>query len=264
MRCGISTACFFPENTITSLEYVIDTKVPVAELFLNTFSELEDSYVDKIISIMQNSSTEIVSVHPFSSAMEGFFFASPYSGRFSDGIHLYKQIFAAAQKIGANKVVFHGDHAQNTQNFQLNEYVRSFATLVRQAKEYGITLCHENVSYCRLCTPQAVIDFTQAYQAETSLPPAFVFDTKQAQRNNVSILEMAQAMGENIAHIHISDYTSSENCLVPGKGNFDFSVLFDYLQDIHYQGDFVLELYRDGFSTITDLAQGVAYINQFL
>lgn len=264
MQCGLSTACFFPETTLSSLEQVIESKVPVAELFLNTFSELEDAYVERIISALQNSTTKIVSVHPFSSTMEGFFFATPYEGRFSDGLYLYRKIFDATQKIGASKVVFHGDHVQNSTKFPLKDYVRNFSILVEEAQKYGITLCHENVSYCRLNTPQAVHDFTECYFKETTLQPNFVLDTKQAHRNNVPVIEMAKAMGKNIAHIHISDYTSTESCLVPGKGYFDFTILFDYLKEIKYQGDIVLELYRDGFSSVSDLLNGVSYIEQFL
>ena len=45
MRVGASTACFFPLETEKALANVLDLGFATAEIFFNTSSELEDSFV---------------------------------------------------------------------------------------------------------------------------------------------------------------------------------------------------------------------------
>ena len=95
MRCGISTACFFPEDTLLSLQQVVQTGSPITEVFLNTFREAEDDYIHKLCQVVQQSGIQVVSVHPFSSMLDGFFFASPYATRFDDGMALFEKYYVA-------------------------------------------------------------------------------------------------------------------------------------------------------------------------
>lgn len=260
MRCGLSTACFFPEDTLSSLKKVVAANIPVVEIFFNTFSEIEDTYIIDIENVLHQSNTEVVSVHPFSSPMESFFFASNYPGRFDDGVRLYRRIFEAAKRLGAHKVVFHGDTYQNISHFSMKNYAFHFLKLAEIAKEYGIQLCQENVSYCRISTPDSVCKFKKILDGNCN----FTLDSKQAHRNNINVLDMAKAMGNNIEHIHISDYNHSAHCILPGKGELDFPLFFSYLKSIHYKGDLILELYKDGFKTTQDLIESLSFLNTFL
>ena len=44
MQCGISTSCFYPQETAEALSALRGAGVETVEIFLNTFSELELSY----------------------------------------------------------------------------------------------------------------------------------------------------------------------------------------------------------------------------
>lgn len=265
MQCGISTACFYPEDTLEALKRVVATGAPVTEIFLNTFSEVKDAYIHTLLDTVKTSGIRVSAIHPFSSAMEGFYFATGYNGRFEDGIRLYRKIFLAAQTLGANKLVFHGDHAGNARRFGWRAYARNVNALAEVGLEYGIKLCCENVSYCRLGDPQAVRKFKPALTH-----PAFVLDIKQVRRFGAPLPDMLQAMGGDICHVHISDYLSSaqaaqfEDWLPPGKGEVDFSALIAQLQALGFTGDLMIELYRDGFATDEDLAQAMRYIQALL
>ena len=82
---------------------------------------------------------------------------------------------------------------------------------------------------------------------------AFVLDIKQAVRAGCSPFAMLEAMGEKIVHVHLSDHNREENCLPPGKGDFDFTRLFRELKKIGFQGTPVIELYRRNFGKIREL-----------
>lgn len=260
MRCGVSTACFYPQQTLDSLKMLADAGVVVTEVFLNTFSELEDGYIARLADVAAQNGMDVVSLHPFSSAMEGFLFASEYAGRFADGVQMYRRFFEAAQHLGAGRVVFHGDHAYNMERFAMPRYAERFRQLSAVAREYGVALCHENVSYCRLAQPAAVQELRPLLGADA----AFVLDTKQAVRAGTTVWEMLRAMGKDVRHVHISDHSKQGNCLPPGQGEEDFAALIAALRAGGYRGDLIIELYEDNFGGMDDLAGALAYVQRLL
>ena len=78
MRFGISTSCFYPEETDRALARLLDADVSLVEVFFNTFSELEDGYIAHMGSLLAAHGAAVSQMHPFTSAMEGFFFATDY------------------------------------------------------------------------------------------------------------------------------------------------------------------------------------------
>lgn len=257
MACGISTANFFPENTLNALRDLVGAKVPVTEIFLNTYSEMEDDYVNRLLDVIEASGIRVTSVHPFSSPLEGFYFATNYESRLSDGIKFYRRFFEICQVFGADKLVFHGDHAYNEEYFPMDEYVANFSALARVGREYGVTLCHENVSYCRLGDPAAVRAFRMLLGDEA----AFVLDTKQVKRKGADMRDMLDAMGGAVRHVHISDYNQKSNCLPPGQGDMDYPGFIARLKQMGYAGDFIIELYRDNFEDLDELVRAMQYID---
>ncbi len=260
MRCGISTACFYPENTLDALRRVVDTGAPVTEIFLNTFSELEDGFIGKLQHEVQSSGIKVSALHPFSSAMEGFFFVSAYDGRFDDGIKIYQRFFELCSIFGCDKLVFHGDHTNNTAHVTMEEYVSRLERINKTAEPYGVTICHENVAYCRLGPADNIVEYKKAMGEKTS----FVLDTKQAHRLRQTMPEMLSVMGEAIHHVHISDYTAACDCVAPGEGKMDYPVFVKGLQGQGYSGDLIIELYRDGFKTAKELENSMKYIASLL
>lgn len=52
MQCGISTSCFYPQETAEALSALRGAGVETVEIFLNTFSELELSYTERLRSVL--------------------------------------------------------------------------------------------------------------------------------------------------------------------------------------------------------------------
>ena len=76
VQCGISTACFYPQDTMEALSKTQQLAPPCMEIFLNTFRELEPDYVQRLAAQLRCRNTNLISIHPFSSSMETFFFFS--------------------------------------------------------------------------------------------------------------------------------------------------------------------------------------------
>lgn len=255
MRCGVSTSCFYPLQTQEALKQAALTGAPCTEIFFNTFSEIEPEYIARLKFTAQEYALPVVSVHPFSSNMEPFFFATDYLGRFQDGIQLYKKLFAAAQNLGAHIAVMHGDHRESFYDFK--DYCKNYKTLRNIAKQYGVSLCQENVVRCCCATDAAVLEMRDILNDEAE----FVLDTKQALRAGIEPAQMLNAMRGRLAHIHISDYNDEHDCILPGKGKTDYAAFFEKLGQCKYTGDSVIELYRTGFEVPDQLAESVKFLN---
>lgn len=246
MEIGISTACFYPQDTLAALMTLCEAQVPVAEVFINTFSELEPPYTGRLQAQIERGPTRVCSLHPFSSGMETFFFASMYEGRMGDGLALYRKYFALCKACGIPRLVFHGDYKQTP--FPFRKHCACFAQLRDVGREYGVELCQENVVRCKCGTPDYILQMRELLNDDVS----FVLDLKQMRRAGVQQEEMLRAMEGHISHVHISDFTATHDCAVPFAGDYDYVSLLRALKAQGYTGDLVIELYRGDF---TDLEQ---------
>jgi len=85
-----------------------------------------------------------------------------------------------------------------------------------------------------------------------------VLDFKQCRRTGVPIPEMIDAMSGAIRHVHISDCTDTEDCLMPGVGQEDFPALLRMLKESGFDGTLMIELYRRNFDKISEISKGCA------
>ena len=107
MRVGVSTACLFPCETVQALDRLVECNVPVVEIFFNSFDEMRPDYVRRLKEIVFRSGVKITALHPCTSFMESFFFASDYPTRFEEGIRLYRRWFEICAEMDIPRVVFH-------------------------------------------------------------------------------------------------------------------------------------------------------------
>ena len=89
MEVGISLACFYPEHPEDVIEKAKSLGFKTAELFINTYSELSDEYIESFKYKCNSSGVQIYSLHPFTSAIENYMFFSPYDRRIEDSVKLY-------------------------------------------------------------------------------------------------------------------------------------------------------------------------------
>ncbi len=93
---------------------------------------------------------------------------------------------------------------------------------------------------------------------------AFVLDTKQALRAGENPMAFLDAAGKKTVHVHISDSGERGDCLMIGRGSFQFRRFFDKLYALNPHANVILELYRSGFNGISDLISGYNILTKML
>lgn len=255
MKFGISTACFYPELTETSLQMLVQNNIQNAEIFINSFSELEQPFINKTKKILAHGNTNVISIHPFTSGMEFMFFFSNYNRRFNDGIELYKKYFNFCNEIGASYLVFHGAHKEISMDNQL--YFERFSYLNDVALSMGVEVLQENVARCKSNNPEFIIQMKKELGDSVN----FVLDTKQCIRSGIAPMEMLKAMGDNLSHVHISDSDKEYDCLPPGKGDGTINSLILSLLDRNYSGSIIIEIYRQNYRDFFELFDSYKWLN---
>ena len=174
-------------------------------------------------------------------------FFSEYERRLNDILEYYKLYFRFMNIVGADIFVFHGGKPASTLNTEL--FCERYSKLYRLGKEFGVTVALENVSRCKSANSAFIKDIAGKLGNEF----AFVLDTKQAVRAGENPMSFLDAAGERISHVHISDSGEMGDCLLIGRGRFNFRQFFGKLSGYNPDCAVILELYRSGFSGISDL-----------
>ena len=117
-----------------------------------------------------------------------------------------------------------------------------------QAKN-GVTVAVENVSRCKSASSSFIKEIKNMLGNEF----AFVLDTKQAIRAGENPISFLDAAGDKTCHVHISDSGEMGDCLLIGRGRFNFRQFFEKLGGYSPDCAVILELYRSGFKGISDL-----------
>lgn len=257
MIAGMSTACFYPEYTEQAFKKICSNNVKAVEIFFNCGAELDKKYLEELKKIADASGTKIISIHPYTSAQETFYFFTNYKRRFNEGAEIYKKYYEAANLLGVDIVVFHG--AVKHINIQKQQYFENYSLLVNDAKKYGCSLSHENVVRCMSGNPQFLSELV-GYLPEVK----FVLDTKQAYRANADILGLVNILGRSINHIHISDYDLDYDCLPPGKGTFNIKEFLLVMHKIGYNGGVIVETYRENFDEDVEIFRGYQHLSTLI
>lgn len=252
MQVGISSAVFYPMETEKAIDKIIELGFKKAELFLNCESEYEDEYIDEIKACMDAAGVEVVSVHPYTSLIEGMFFFSEYERRTQDSINKYRKYFRAAQRLGAKYFTFHGNRrVTGTVNsvIAMQKQYRAIEQLAAAAADYGVLLTQENVSWC----DSHNIEYLRSLSENLGEKIGFTLDLKQARRADVAVEEYIDVMGKNLKNIHISDHNNEQVCLLPGNGELNHDALMDKLKKIGYSGDIIIEVYSSNYDDISQI-----------
>lgn len=200
-----------------------------------------------------------MSFHPFMSFAEGFYIFSEYRRRFLDSLEMYKPMFDAAGTIGAKFFVLHG--AKNTRTISDEEYAERLLRFSETAKSFGVTVAHENVVDYVGQTPQ----FMSYLRRQLGENFKMVLDIKQARRAQQNPYEFIDAVGESIVHLHLSDFTDTEDCKPPFEnGRFNFKRFFEKMDSIGFEGNAVIEVYRRNFKEDIALKNAMLYLQSLL
>ncbi|MGX8699809.1 sugar phosphate isomerase/epimerase family protein [Caproiciproducens sp.] len=249
MRSGISTACLYPMELEQALPALIALDFHLFEVFINTISELRPKYIKELKRMADDSGSIVKSVHPFTSGFESFLLFSDYQRRSDDGLEFYKRYFHAANLLGAEILVLHGQRNDKRSRITEQEYFEHYARLYALGKTFGVTVAQENVNLFRSNEPGFLLRMREYLNEDC----AFVLDVKQAVRGGEDPFRVCAAMGERLVHVHINDNKPGEDCLLPGSGTMDFDALKQLMRKSGYNGDLVIEVYRRNFGKLDEL-----------
>ena len=238
MKIGISTGCFFPMETFEAVERAGKLGAKYIEIFFNTHSELKEDYLIKLKNIADTYCMEIISIHPYTSAIESFMFFSKHDYKLDDSVELYEAYFKACNILNCKYVVIHG--CLMTYDFMdMERYCRNINKLSRKAREYGVYISQENVYNFKCGYIENIKEFLKYADEDIK----FTFDIKQAVKSRQSIYKILQLTKERISHVHISDYKGRTHSLVPFEGSFNYDRFFKYLKENTSAEAAVVELY---------------------
>lgn len=238
---GISSACYYPQPTEEAFLKICKSDVKLIEIFFNTFSELSDSFLNKLIHIKNNYDVKVSSVHPFLSFAETYFLFSDYERRFYDTLEIYKKFFEVTRKLDSDIFIIHGLKEKGV--IEDNQYFDRFAKLIEIGKQYGVRVCQENVVLYRSQSSEYLKRMSDYIGKDFNI----VLDIKQAKRANEDPFKIIEAVGDRICHVHISDHNALHTCIPPFEGDFNFSAFFKKMKDINYRGNFIIELYSNSY-----------------
>lgn len=256
MRIGISNAVMYPELSEVSIEKLTNAGFNLFEYFYNCDSELTSDFLKEIRKKAKEA--EFVSMHPYTAFAENVFFFSAYSRRKEESVEKYKRSFLAAKEMGVKYFTFHGErNYENSATYgQLNkENEEVLQTLSDVAAECGVKLCLENVSWCKSSNIEYLKDVAQKIDGI-----GFTLDLKQARRADVDYREYVRTMGDKICNIHVSDFDNENDCILPGRGKFNFTELKNEIEKIGYTGDVLIEVYSQSFSDASELFESKRFL----
>ena len=258
MKVGISLACFYPEHPEDVIDTVCDCGFEIAELFLNTVSELDCSYITAFSKKCEKRGLEIYSIHPFTSALENYMFFSPYDRRISDSIEFYSRYCDVAKMLGAKVINIHGDRGLGLSNPQ--KYFECLKPLMDLSRQKDVKLSHENVFFNSVNHP----DFVRLLRAEFGDEIRFTLDIKQANRGGSDPYDVCDAMGDNVSNFHVNDFRAEKMCTLPGNGVVDHMRVINTLLKNKYNGPAIIEVYRDNFENISEIVDSKIYLEKII
>lgn len=259
MEIGASSACFYPMETEKAFLHIAELGFTHSEIFFNSHSELERSFIRELKAIRDAYGINVTSLHPYRSFAEGYNFFSIYERRFLDGVDNYKRYFEAAATLGAKYIVLHG--SKDFIDISLEQYADRFARLNETAHTFGCTVAHENVVNFIGEKPE----FMKSMRSYLGENFKMVLDVKQARRAGVNAEEFIKVMGKDIVHVHLSDFNEQCDCLPPCEdGHFDFAALFTTLHKAGYSGKYMIELYSNNFSKENEILKSAKYLEGIL
>ena len=255
MKLGISTASFFGkvpnENSIALLN---EWGIPVCEVFLSTFCEYEDSFIDLLNS--RKGNIEVHSVHSLTNQFEPQLFNKVDRTRF-DALKYLEQLLKDGNRLGAGYYTFHGPTLlKRGATVPPAEAIAPYvADMISLGKKYGVNISYENVHWAYYSRPGF---FKPLYDL---LPDLYAtLDIKQARQSEYDYKEYIKDMGSRISTVHICDYDENGKTAIPSRGVFNYRELFSVLKDNGYDGPVLIELYSKDYDTIDDVKRAYEYV----
>lgn len=262
MQVGISTASLFNRMpNEDAVAFFAAQNVPLAEVFLTSFSEYEREFASLLSS--RKKDVRAFSVHDLNTQFEPQLFAVNDRVR-KDAYGWLDKVMQAAQVLGAERYTFHGtarvhraDHSGVNDDF--NRLGARLLDVCNRCEKYGVRLCLENVEWA---TYNRVGVFTELKKRVPNL--LGVLDLKQARISGFPYERYLEEMGARISHVHVSDVAEDGKIRLPGQGAFPFSELIKRLQGVGFNGPLIVETYSGDYGDLSELKTACDFLSELL
>ena len=256
MKIGISSACFYPDVlTEDSIKLMKNIGFDVGEVFLNTYSEYKDDFIEKLKEEKDKNNFYINSIHAFSAAFEPNLF-DKYKRRQRDMLKIFEMVCKGVKKLDAKYYNFHGMRLSNLLNLDIKHVIDVYNELCYIASENEITLVQENVSWCM----SSNTTFLKILKENCKYPLGYTLDIKQAYKSGGSPLKYIDIMKEDLMNVHINDRDEKNICLLPGNGNIKYEDIYGKLKDIGYNNVCNIEVYKENYVDYSELKKSKDFL----
>ena len=258
MEIGVSTASFFlrkhNEDALKALNS-IDAKV--AEVFLETFSQYDGEYGKKLNKYVGDM--RIHSVHVVTTQYEPQLF-SANELQAKDAFDMFENVLRCAKELGANNYTLHGKaYFKKTYSMpdEIGRFIDRFNIMCELSAKYNVSVCLENVFWC-------MYSYVGFFDKIRDFCPMLktCLDVKQAIRSGEDPLDYLDEMGDRINTVHLSDFKADGKMCLPGRGVYDFERLFKRLKDVGFNGNMLIEVYKDDFGDESELKDSLEFLRK--
>ena len=257
VKIGLSTAAFYGQWEVEeAAARLYEYGAECAEVFLQTRSEYTREFAR--LTREKLNGLPCASVHPMGTTFENEFFGRSARQR-ADALDMLRRVLDAAAELGAHLYVYHGRYspARVELPFDARQNAEVVARMQEEAAQRNIAIAWENVCWCQLTTPERVRTIRKL------LPQIrFTLDIKQAMRAGCDPLDFADAMGPQLANVHVCDWDEKGRLCLPGEGAFDFETFMRALIRTEYRGAMIVEPYLALVKSDEALADAIAYLKR--
>ncbi len=243
LRLGLSSGALFPDILTEDAPWVAaEAGFEDLEVMLQTPGEYGANCFQHLVSAAGDAGCRVRAVHVWG---EFHPLISPYQRRVEEGRALFDRAIAGAATAGAGLIVWHGPRRIDVE--ASGDRARFFDLIAERAAACGaagVRLTLENVSHGPLTSVREVTALTAAMP---SLAPAshlgWTFDPFQASEAGANPFMLLAAMGDRVAHVHLSDRRAAEpgaRHLPPGEGELPWPALLRAVAGV-YAGPMIVE-----------------------
>lgn len=254
MKIGLSTSTFF--NTVATenmFDLMRNMRVECTELCLNTFSDYEKAYVDKLAAY--RGGMDVVAVSPLSMQFEPQLFSPNVRVR-ADAELIFRKVCYACSVFGAKFYTFRGPiNLNHTKNFDYLRLAQRFVQLSDIAAPYGVSLSLKNMNWSYASTPEFFEKIME------KCPRLFAtLGIYQAELAGYDVRDFLDRVPEQrISMIEVRDFVKGEWCL-PGKGKYRFDKLFSDLDKRRITAPVMLAVGSDAYTDFIQVRDGYEYL----
>jgi sugar phosphate isomerase/epimerase len=229
LRVSLSTSSVYPGSTASGFEAAARLGYDGVEVMVSVDDVSGD--VDAVRSLSEFHEVPIVSVHAPCLLLTQHVWGTDPWGK----LHRSAEM---ALEVGAKVIVVHPPFRWQ------RDYARGFVDgVVDLEKEYGLTIAVENMYPWRTGRREFQA-YAPGWDPVRESYDHVTVDLSHSATAGENALQMARALGDRLAHVHLTDGAGSpkDEHLVPGRGTQPAQGFLEHVAASDYDGEIVIEI----------------------